>query len=123
MLFNRRDQRRIGRVVNLVEGRRPGGDVPLSRQLGAGLPGVRLAKLKADLPSGGAAQGVLLVWDSQANAIVEETLDPAEWVTIRDRLAEGANGGISGTNGRRCFVVPDISGDGWMIVQTLFTCS
>lgn len=122
-MYNKRDQRRIGRVVNIVEGNRPGGDVAIVRPALSGPGGMRLAKLKGDLPSGGAAQGVLLVWDSQSQTIVESTLDPAEYVTIRDRLKEGANGGISGSNGRRCFVVPDISGDGWMIVQTLFTCS
>lgn len=122
--FNKRDQRRIGRAVSIVEGQRHGGDVAITRPNDGGSgEGLRLAKLKAALPAGGAAQGVLLVWDEQSQTIVESTLDPAEYITIRDRLKEGTSGGIVGTNGRRCYVTPDVSGDGsWMIVQTLFTC-
>lgn len=112
---------RVGRVVRQVEGMRAGGDVRLPRG-GPALP-VRVAVLKQALSSGGSAQGVLMAWDEQSQTLFEETNDPQQYVTIYDRLDDGTNPGIVGESGRRCIVAADVSGHGWMIVQTLFTCS
>lgn len=123
-IYSQHDAKRISKAVRKVEALPLRGPTQRGRDDagGGGFP-ARLAKLKADLPSGGQAQGVFLIWDKQAGALVEHTADPAKYITIRDRLDDGVNDGISGTNGRRCWIVPDPSGSGWAIIQTPFTCS
>lgn len=122
-LLSEGQSRRVGRVVQANEGARMAGDQRARPRLSAGSP-VRLAVLKEALASGGAADGVLLIWDAQAEELVEETDDEALYITIHDRLDDGTLPGISGEDGRRCYVVPDVTGlpNHWMIIQTLFTC-